>query len=194
MSPTSETFERFEAQVTRDWSHLSTRITPSGTRSVGFAPWVGTHAWLHQFYAGCSVENLDRCEERIGRTLPAVWRTALGTLNGLQIFITGFNLLGVLPHGLNRRAIEDPQPMSIESFNTSRRPRGDAIATEDLVIGYTTETDVTRLLLRPDGTFVKVTRSGDRVIGSYPTLPAMISQEYDALLASYDHGGRKVPS
>jgi hypothetical protein len=179
----------FEQRVAEDWGHLGAQVTASGVRCVGHVPQVGRAAWLHRFYPGCPLSELDAAEQRTGVAIPGVWRETLLVLNGVGLFITKVSLRGVLSGNQNRRVIEDPLPISLENANTLERPSGPALRATDLVIGGSSLGDGALYILREDETVTKTTRRGDTELAAWQSVPDMIENEYQAVSKLHDREG-----
>jgi hypothetical protein len=149
-----------EARVRADWGHLSTQVTASGVRCVGYVPQVGGKAWLHRFYPGIAASELDWSEARMGRPIPAPWREVLERLAGLKLFVGKVYLDGLLPGGLMRRSIDDPGPFSIEDENGSRRRPRPLVSPVDFVVGGRS-VDGSLYVLHPDESVSIVDEDGN---------------------------------
>jgi hypothetical protein len=182
-------FAELEARVRADWEHLSTQVTPSGVRCVGYAPYLSSKAWLHRFYPGTSERDLQIAEASIRRKIPAPWREALLVQNGLDLFLTKINLTGALPGGQLSRSVDDFQPISLDTANLGPRPDRTAVASEDFVIGGSSLGAGSIYVLRPNGSVAKIDRPGKLVIADWPSVEEMLNSEYATVAAMHDRDG-----
>jgi len=181
-------FAELEAGVTADWGHLSTQVTASGVRCVGHVPQVGPKAWLHRFYPGIAVADMDWSEARMGRPIPAPWREALETMSGLKLFVGSIYLYGLLPGGLMRRSVDDPGPFSIEDENGNRSVARPMVGPGDFVIGGCSK-EGSHYVLHPDESVSKVDRAGIQQLAEWPSVEALLDAEYAAMAALHDRAG-----
>jgi hypothetical protein len=123
------------------------------------------------------------------RSVPSTWRELLVSVNGVDLFVASMCLCGVLPGGLMRRSIDDPQPLSIESANGPERPRGAAVEPQDFVVGWNSLDDGAAYVLRGDESISKTDRDGGRTLTSWASLGAMLETEYQAIATLYDNDG-----
>jgi hypothetical protein len=182
-------FAELEARALADWGHLSTQVTASGVHCIAHVPQVGDKAWLHRFYPGCDVADMDGAESRMGRRIPGVWREALMVLNGLNLFVAKVSLDGVLPGGLVRRSIVDPSQFSIENVNGPWLYRRTLLGEGDFVIGGSSIGSGSIYVLRADESVAQTTREADKIIERWPSVEAMLDAQYAEVAALHDHDG-----
>jgi hypothetical protein len=182
---------RFGIQVTEEWGHLGTMVTPSGTRLVGHVPQVAPAAWLFSFYAGCADAQLDAWEERMRTSIPPPWREVLRNLNGLTMLVRIIHLCGVLsPRGLVSRDWHDPSPMSLD-YAVDEPPRGPVMSSTDFLVGSEVgrEYDRGSVYCLRGGAMLRVSRDGQTEKARWPSISSMLEAEYRAFSEMHDSDG-----
>ena len=116
--------EQFEEvkKLLMEYADRGTQIFNDKVLLIGYAPEIGSEAWLHEIYNPLSNEDIQTIENECYNILPNSYKQFLMECsNGLSCFITKLNLYGLSK--MSGRSVEAVrQPFSIIDANTFRLP------------------------------------------------------------------------
>lgn len=163
----------------------------NGTLLIGKLPprpnGMGSHAYLHEFYAPISVEQIGTLERKIRRPVPEDVKNLLQHANGLSLFFSSLSIAGLRFDYSRQMSDEARQPVSMEYGNVIGRPlEGEegnerfADNSQEIRFGGFCEEPGSELMMKIDGDRRVYAVPRDRmgpVLYEWPDLPTLLMSE-----------------
>ena len=174
------------------YKHLGAKYIPqTGATLIGFAPHIGSEAWLNSIYETLSKNDVETIEKSLERKIPVQYRDfLLNCSNGLNIMNTTLCLFGYRKM-TGRDIIASQQPFDLVTLNRykSERPRN---ATPDLFFFGGYDWDGSQVYLTHDGKVHYCKPSDCTSLKEWNSIDDFLTSEIRRIYSLFDDNGVEI--
>lgn len=174
-------------RLTEAYSNDRDRVLADGTRCIGH---LKLHRFTHIIHPPLSVVEITHLQERLGHSIPAELIDFYAHHNGMTLFQDELSI-----YGLRRsysRQIGNALAEPLDLAHANQLDRAKYLDPQLVEFAFCSAGDGSIFAMthgRPEVT--KLTREGEKVLATWPSLGDCILDEFDRLKAWWDNGGRE---
>ncbi|MBR5551599.1 MAG: SMI1/KNR4 family protein [Muribaculaceae bacterium] len=185
-----EDYEKIR-ELLMKYSHKGVlKVESTGATLIGYAPHLGSEAWLNFIFATLNKQQIKELEISLGRQLPAAYADFLQNFsNGLFVLCNEFSLEGLRAHYRRVGGYELCQPYDLCYSNVYQRIKN---ATEEMLFIGSYSWDGSNLYMMNDGTVYYCARYDATPLKKWDSLTEMLLEEIPRLYSLYDEDGVKL--